>query len=92
MKRGRNRRRKNRIERSLVLAGVVKDSVAASAASEVDALGDYEWLIQHPEVQERRRPATQREIRAYGLPPGSQMIAALGPDNTLAQMALVPKK
>ena len=95
MKQNRKHKRRhhpNRIEKSLVVCGDVKDPVAARAASEVDALDDYEWLEEHPDVEERRRPVTLREVMAYGLPFGSEVVVARGPGNTLAQMIFPPKK
>lgn len=46
----------------------IQDPEALLGVLEVDGPADARWLAEHPEAIERRRPATDREQRAYGLP------------------------
>ncbi len=85
------RRRPARVERSLTFLGSVRDPAAARAVCDAEVLEDYHWLLDHPEANERRRPASSRELAAYGLPPGSQVIVVRGPAGTQFHMMRPPK-
>ena len=85
-------RQRYQTERTLVLAGDVKDLAAARAASETDVIDDFYWLADHPQAEERRRPASPREVKAYGLAPGSHIVATRGPAGNVLHMIFPPKK
>jgi len=86
------RHRPARVERSVMFRGSVRDPAAARAVREVEVLDDYHWLLEHPEAKERHRPATMRELLAYGLPPGSHVVVVRGPAGTQFHMMCPPKK
>ena len=75
-----------------VLHGDVKDLATACAVHEIDAADDRRWLATHPKAEARHRPATSREVTAYGLPPGCSVVIRRGPEGSQIRMIFPPKK
>jgi len=55
------------------------DAAAADESCRIDAAQDREWFAQHPDRNERERPATELELRSTGHPPGTRVLVLRGP-------------
>ena len=71
----------------------IKDQAASEASCLVDAATDRRWFEQHPDVNERERRASSRELRAAGLPAGvvAIVIVTRGPCGSLIRALCEPE-
>ena len=68
----------------------INDQAASEASCHIDAAADRRWFQQHPELNERERRASSREIAANCCPPGSTVLVIRGPMGSQIRMILDP--
>jgi hypothetical protein len=68
----------------------IKDRAAAEASCAIDAAADRKWFQQRPDLNERQRPCSPREIAANGCPPDSTVRVIRGPMGSQIRMILAP--
>ena len=68
------RNRKDQTSRLPLVSAPLYDPHQAALAFAIDAVADRAWFREHPEVSERQRPASPRELAAHRLPAGTEVV------------------
>jgi hypothetical protein len=53
------------------------DPYQAALSELIDVVADRQWLDDHPGTSKRQRPASPREVAAFGLPEGTEVVVSL---------------
>jgi hypothetical protein len=86
----RRKRRSHEPDLHFHFSSAIKDRAASEASCRFDPAADRRWFQQHPDVNERERPCSLREMMATGCPPGSRVLVIRGPEGSQIRMILDP--
>jgi hypothetical protein len=81
----RYRNEKEQNPRPRVTAARAHDPHQAALSYAIDVVADRQWFDDHPGVSKRQRPASPREVAAYGLPKDTAVVVSLRPSGNQAR-------